>query len=345
VKHIDLRRARPFAESDSDAREVAEATRQVARRLMLAMTLIAIVALSGAFVFVLRRVSFEVLFGAPFVDHHVSIGARDMLLAGIGGSIAAVVLAGIMTVLLTRRAVRPLGDALRIQRSFVADASHELRTPLTILDARVQVIQRMIHDDRELSDEVAELRGDTRALIGIVNDLLAAANVANETTSVEASALGPIVERVIATLRPLAADAGVKIVSSIGSGLTVAIPVVRAERCILILLDNALQHSPRGSTVNVTGAERRGDSVIRVQDEGAGIRGLPASRIFDRFSHSDESRTTHLDTVRGLGYGIGLSLVRDTAVRFGGDVRVDETVERGAAFELVLPARARKHRR
>ncbi len=268
-----------------------------------------------------------------------------MLLAGIGGSIAAVILAGVMTIILTRRAVRPLGDALRIQRSFVADASHELRTPLTVLDARVQIIQRMIPTQGELAEEVAELRADTRALIGIVNDLLAAADVNGDTPVTDATPLHPLVENVVGQLKPLAEQADVTITAIVDDRLKIAIPPARAERCLLILIDNALQHSPPGSTVTVTGHSRRDSTVIRVQDQGDGIRGIAPARVFERFAHSDESRVSTRDSIRGPGYGIGLSLVRDTAVRFGGDVRVDDTATVGAAFELLLPAEPRATRR
>ncbi|MCU1425805.1 MAG: ATP-binding region ATPase domain protein [Microbacteriaceae bacterium] len=77
----------------------------------------------------------------------------------------------------TRRAVQPLGDALRMQRAFVADASHELRTPLTVLDARLQILQRTLVDGDPSSEVVAELRRDAKSLINIVNDLLESAEI------------------------------------------------------------------------------------------------------------------------------------------------------------------------
>ena len=49
---------------------------------------------------------------------------------------------------ISRRAVAPLGTALRMQRAFVADASHELRTPLTVLDTRLQVLSRKLERQR-----------------------------------------------------------------------------------------------------------------------------------------------------------------------------------------------------
>lgn len=80
-----------------------------------------------------------------------------------------------------RRAVRPLGRALALQRRFVADVSHELRTPLAILSTRAQLIQgrfgRVDGPDRRLHEHVDQLVADTRALGDVVDDLLRSAEL------------------------------------------------------------------------------------------------------------------------------------------------------------------------
>ena len=67
----------------------------------------------------------------------LSLGIAE--LAGIVASIAVVTL-------LTRRSIRPLAEALALQRRFVADASHELRAPLTVLHTRIQLLARRFDD-------------------------------------------------------------------------------------------------------------------------------------------------------------------------------------------------------
>ena len=63
-------------------------------------------------------------------------------LALAGG--AGLVLATLAAVVLARRAVSPMAQALESQRRFVADAGHELRTPLTLLSTRAQLLARRI---------------------------------------------------------------------------------------------------------------------------------------------------------------------------------------------------------
>lgn len=261
---------------------------------------------------------------------------RDQLLAVlavVGG--AAVALAGTATWLVARRTVTPIGEALRMQRTFVADASHELRTPLTVLDARVQLLERRTAPDDPNRPIVGELRDDARALVAIVDDLLhgvaaEAVDGAEATTPV-----GPELRAAVRDLGVIADPRGVHIDADVdaadGAG-HVAMPAVPLRRCFVALLDNAVAHSPDDGTVRVAVALDTRLVRVTVGDRGTGITGIEPARVFDRFAHGTPTgAATHR-----TGSGIGLALVRDLAVRYGGDVRVVETGPSGTVFELRL---------
>ena len=73
--------------------------------------------------------------------------AASRLLLSLGIAELAGILASVAVVaLLTRRSIRPLANALALQRRFVADASHELRAPLTVLHTRIQMLGRRFDD-------------------------------------------------------------------------------------------------------------------------------------------------------------------------------------------------------
>ena len=321
---------------DSDARAIRRASREVGLQITITSSVLVLAVLIAAFAFVFSHIKPARLF--PRVGSHettIDVGGLEILVGGIVIGIIAIILAGTMSWFATRRAVRPLGDALRIQRAFVADASHELRTPLTVLDARLQLLQRGLAADDPSMPTVRELRRDTKNLIGIVNDLLALAEVDGSPASGESVPLTPAVQRAVASMSILAEERSVAIRLVTAESSASAVPAASVHRCVVALLDNALDFSPAGSTIDVTVEEITSTAVIRVRDHGPGITGIEPSRIFDRFARSGDA-VGGGGTTR-TGFGIGLSLVRDTVERFGGTASVVETSPSGTTIELRIP--------
>src|SRR5690349_19320139 len=86
---------------------------------------------------------------------------RDGVLLSLGLAELAGILASVgVVVLFTRRSVRPVAQALTLQRRFIADASHELRAPLTVLHTRAQLLASRVADGNRLA-----LQNDADALV------------------------------------------------------------------------------------------------------------------------------------------------------------------------------------
>lgn len=251
----------------------------------------------------------------------VAIDPIDLAIAGLVIGVAAVMLAGLAASFFARRATAPLEEALRRQRNFVADASHELRTPLAVLDARVQHLSALTRNDDRLTGVVAELREDSRQLVGIVDDLLRLATTDPLTGDAN---LGEVLEKTAAELGVLAAQHGVELVVGT-SELRVAVPEIALSRMLTALVDNAINHTPNGGqvAVDVTG------SVVKIVDSGHGIQGIAPDRVFERFAQGTGGhRESH---------GIGLALVKDTISRCGGSVSVTRSDHTGTEITLTLP--------
>lgn len=275
----------------------------------------------------------------------------DDFVVDVDRILPVVVVLGILGVLLltlvawfaARRSVRPLAETLRRQRDFVADASHELRTPLTALSSRIQVLERRRDRGDPLDETIQALRQDAALMTDVLTDLLLAAEPGSEGIRGSADAL-LCAERAAASLHLLAEEADVRLVvigpveqtdhgaeAAVGSGAAAAISPTTLTRVLVALIDNAIQHSPPGATVTISVAAAGPRGVeLRVADEGEGIQGIDATRVFDRFARSAE-------TGRRRGFGLGLSLVHDVAVRAGGSVRVERTSPDGTTFLLTLP--------
>jgi signal transduction histidine kinase len=209
------------------------------------------------------------------------------------------------------RMLSALERARETERRFLADASHELRTPVTALRGNIDYLRRHGVDPAVLAD----LEADAARLSALVHDLLA---LSREDAG---GALdGDIRLDVLA--REIGAG-NAQVVVEAAADVTVRGDRAALERAILNLVDNARRYGPPGGRITV--AARQGDGFARlsVRDEGPGMSEAEAAHAFERFwrgAHDYE------------GSGLGLSLVRATAERHGGRVRVN-----GSEFTIELP--------
>jgi signal transduction histidine kinase len=263
----------------------------------------------------------------------------DHIVVDVDRVLPWVVVFGIVGVLLlvlvawiaARQAVHPLGEALRVQRNFLADASHELRTPLTALTSRVQIIQRRYTRGQPIDETLDRLRRDAAAMDDILTELLLAAEADGSPAASEAADVSAAIAAAADTIRPIAEEAGVPLEHYVVGQPGALVPQVTLTRLCVALLDNAVQHSPRDAPV-VVSAERSGHTVeIRVADRGSGISPDDRDRVFERFARG-------ADTGRRRGFGLGLALVRDVANRYDGSVEIETTSPAGTTFLLTLPA-------
>jgi signal transduction histidine kinase len=265
---------------------------------------------------------------------------RLVLALVISGLLAAAA-AAILGVYIARRAMRPLADALALQRRFVADASHELRTPLTLLSTRAQLLRRRIRDsspavDSNVRDGVDEIVDDSKALTEIVEDLLIAADP-RQSTEVEEVDLAAIAAAVGRAAEAAADERGVHVeVESAGAAM-VSGAAVSLRRMVVALVDNAIDHAR--SRVILTVTSEKGQIVLRVGDDGAGFAGVPDERVFERFA---SSRPASGEAGQGRHYGLGLALVAEVVGRHRGSVDAsnggpDGGPDGGAVVTVRLP--------
>ncbi len=267
---------------------------------------------------------------------------RNRLLMSLGAAEVAGILASIAVVfLLTRRSIRPLAEALALQRRFVADASHELRAPLTVLHTRIQLLSRRFDegDPRTAKEQIDALASDTRALGEVVEDLLASASMASSGIPRVRVDVAAIAEQVHASMSEHAEAAGVSLVvtrehAEDGRDFAVLGSAAALRRAVTSLVDNALAHERAGGVITIHLGRRGAHVVIEVRDDGVGIDPAAVGTLFTRFSHGEG----HTATAGRQRYGIGLALVREIALAHRGDIDVAQTPGGGATFRLTLPA-------
>jgi signal transduction histidine kinase len=263
---------------------------------------------------------------------------RNLLLSMLIAGAVGVALSAGVGLLAARRAVRPLAEALELQRQFVADASHELRTPLSVISIRAQLLRRRRRATGRDEDvrEVDQLVADTRVMSDVVSHLLLSAQLDADETAREPVNVVHVAEQVGRSLEPYAADAGVTLAWPTSADRR---PVVvdgvasSLRRAVLALVDNAISHSPSGAQVSIRVETRGTDAVVAVVDHGAGVNPSELSYLQRRFARAQ-------DDSAGRRFGLGLALVTQIVRFHGGSLGVAETPGGGATFSLLLPLAA-----
>jgi signal transduction histidine kinase len=237
--------------------------------------------------------------------------------------------------------LRPITEALRTQRQFMADASHELRTPVSVARVSAEVaLSREHRDESEYREALTIVAGEAQRLSRLVDDMLVLARADAGGYALRSVDLyfDEIVAECRRAVEVLAAERGVTIRSLGATDISVKGDEDLLRRLVLNILQNAVQHSPAGGDVEVELVSEPGRVRLRVSDHGPGIPAADQARIFDRFVQLDVSRGRQ-------GTGLGLPIARWIAEAHRGILVLENSGPHGSTFTVVLPANVQENRR
>ena len=221
-------------------------------------------------------------------------------------------------------------QSLQAQQRFVADASHELRTPLTTLRGNIGLLRRkppISDDDRD--DVLEDMVGETERLMRLTNDLLVLARAdAKRPLKNEVVSINPLLVDTTDQMKFLAPDR--IIVCEPYPDIDIIGDKDALRQILLILLDNAIKHTPPEATITLSSKVVDGHVNISIQDDGPGIEPERLPRIFDRFYRRDDARTEG-------GTGLGLSIAKELTEVQGGTIAVKSEEGQGSVFTISFP--------
>jgi signal transduction histidine kinase len=254
---------------------------------------------------------------------------RQLILA----SIVALILGALASLLMALRSLRPISVAFQKQREFVADASHELRTPLTLIRTNIEAwVRRARGVPPVYAQNVLE---EVDQLNRIVGDLttLALADARQLRIDRQPMQLNDVVRDLMSQTQPLADERGVHLKPELNGGVRIEGDASRVRQLLLILLDNALTHTPSGGEVSIGVLRQNGHAKVTVSDTGAGIPPSDMPHIFERFYRADKARTRE-----NGGSGLGLAIAKWIVDAHKGDIHVKSSPGTGTRVDISLPA-------
>jgi signal transduction histidine kinase len=264
----------------------------------------------------------------------------DVMLAVllVGGFVVVLVAFGFGFVY-ARRALVPIREslgnqrmALRRQRDFAADASHELRTPLTVIRSSVEHLTRHKAEPvGQVGTALEDIDDEVRHMTAIVEDLLLLARSDSGAIELERMPvdLGDVAADGASALAKPAANRGVRVEVDPQPAVVTGDPA-RLRQLVMILVDNAIRHSPSDGRVVVTVRSDPMSATLTVDDDGPGIRPADLPHVFERFYRAQGAP--------GGGTGLGLAIAAWIVERHDGRIAVANRPEGGASFAVRLPA-------
>jgi two-component system, OmpR family, sensor kinase len=252
-------------------------------------------------------------------------------------------------------------------RRFIADASHELRTPLTTIRGFAEYYRQRGGGKRiksisaatdsaacdvatdaaqspggmtpeELDRIMKRLESEASRMGLLVEDLLQLARLDQQRPLDKRPVdLLTLAADAVQDARLVAPDRAIDLDVARGAAFLVDGDEQRLRQVIGNLVNNALTHTPAGTSVRVaiaSGTLKSGDPavVLDVIDDGPGMTAEQAQRVFERFYRADAARNR-----ASGGTGLGLAIVAGLVNAHGGQVSVKTAPGEGADFRVRLP--------
>lgn len=235
-----------------------------------------------------------------------------------------------------RGANEQLREIDRRRGQFLADVSHELRTPLTILRGEADVALRGASDAELLRGALERIQGQASELGQLLEDLIefARSTAEDQPFALADTSLDEVVAAAAQEAQMLASPREVTVDVAPGTGgRHIDADFRRLKQALIIGLDNAIRHSPPGTTVRVETRSEEQTVSISIADEGPGVHQDDLPRVFERFFRGKDQEDS-----LSSGLGIGLAIAKDIVERHGGTIGLTNGLERGAVLRITLPA-------
>jgi two-component system sensor histidine kinase CiaH len=245
-------------------------------------------------------------------------------------NLVVLVAGGFISYLLARHNLAPIEKAHESQSRFTSDASHELRTPLAVMKTELEVALRdKSATAGSLKEVLSSSLEEVDKLSKLAEMLLSLSQIENAKLKISQVNINKLTHEIIKDLGLLSN----RITVNSNKQPTIQASDVAIADLIKILIDNAVQYSPKDSTIKVDISEKDQQVKFEIINIGPGIQPDKLPYIFDRFYRADSSRTEGARK----SYGLGLALAKKIVDLHNGRLIASSTPDVETSFIFILP--------
>ncbi len=213
------------------------------------------------------------------------------------------------------------------QEAFLSEVSHELKTPVTVICASIEAAKDGVVDtDEKKASYLAQIEREAGGLKALVLDLLEWSRLKSASFSFDkkAMSLTELMSDVAMSATRLAGGQGVGFYSQEPDrDYRVTGDYGRLRQMLMNVIDNAVKYSAPGQAVEMK--MEPAAPIVTIRDHGRGMRAEDIPHIFERYNRL--GRTGDAGST-----GLGLSIVKQVALRHGVEVAVQSSPGEGTAF-------------
>jgi two-component system sensor histidine kinase VicK len=224
----------------------------------------------------------------------------------------------------------------KMQKEFINIAAHELRTPVQPILGMAELLELSFEDGKEKTeiskDDIEIILRNAKRLERLSSDVLETARIESQSLRLnkERFSLKEVISSSIRDAENQIDDQDITIWYNPKDIIVVYADRGRIAEVISNMLDNAIKFTPKGNitiSADVKNNNHRDEAIVVIRDEGTGIDGEIASRLFTKFATRSEK-----------GTGLGLYISRSIVEAHGGKIWATNNEEgKGATFAFSLP--------
>lgn len=235
-----------------------------------------------------------------------------------------------ISLLVANVVAKPVEQALKQQKTFIADASHELKTPLAVISANTKIVEKTANEEQK--EWIESTNDEIKHMSEIITEMLTLAQTENLSKASKTEInLSKLATSLCLQFEPIAFDKQIELETNIEDEVVVNFNEKMLRQLVMILLDNAIKHEESHGNVILQVEKKNNQAYLKVTNKKSYIPKEKLSHIFERFYKVDESRSTQ-------GFGLGLAIAKNLAKLNDSTILVQSSKEEGTTFEIKFPA-------
>lgn len=215
---------------------------------------------------------------------------------------------------------------LEERKRYFQNASHELKTPLMSIQGYAEAIRDGVMEGDEIDQSLDIIIQKSKQLKRTVEEIIYLSKLANDDFDYkfERTPIVALIQSAIEDHQLTANEKGIRILLEADSNDPIlSVDRMRFESALINLLSNGVRYAT--STVKVILQDDSEEIILRIVDDGPGLKRGEEQKVFERFYKGDNGNS-----------GIGLAIVQEIIHKHGGTILAGNHISGGAVFKIIM---------